>query len=99
MEVENEGMARKIERMEAKTSKVEEGLVGVEKEVVTGMEKAKEEVKKDMAREMFEREERSANVHCEDILSQIKLVSSHSAMVPRGGNGKKLNKQTGRRRC
>ena len=30
--------------------------------MVTGMEKAKEEIKKHMAREMTEREERSANV-------------------------------------
>ena len=36
--------------------------MGVEKEVVSGMEKAKEEVKKDMGRDMKEREERSLNV-------------------------------------
>ena len=62
LEMENETLAQKVVSMEMKTSKVEEGLEGVEKEVVSGMEKAKEEVKKDMGREMKEREERSLNI-------------------------------------
>ena len=62
LELEKETLAEKVVSMEMKTSKVEEGLEGVEKEVVNGMEKAKEEVKKDMGREMKEREERSLNV-------------------------------------
>ena len=62
LEMEKETLAQKVENMELKTSKVKEGLEGVEKEVVSGMEKAKEEVKKDMGREMKEREERSQNV-------------------------------------
>ena len=62
LEREKEDLGRRVEKMEAKTSKVEESLVGVEKEVVSGMEKAKEEVKRDMTKEMAEREERSANV-------------------------------------
>ena len=60
--MEKETLAQKIENMELRTSKVKEDLEGVEKEVVSGMEKAKEEVKKDMGREMKEREERSQNV-------------------------------------
>ena len=62
LEMEKETLAQKIENMELRTSKVKEDLEGVEKEVVSGMEKAKEEVKKDMGREMKEREERSQNV-------------------------------------
>lgn len=45
-----------------KTDKVKEGLEGVEKEVVNGMVKAKEEVKKDIQTERDQREERSVNV-------------------------------------
>ena len=44
LELEKETLAEKVVSMEMKTSKVEEGLEGVEKEVVNGMEKAKEEV-------------------------------------------------------
>ena len=62
LEMEKETLAQKVVSMEMKTSKVEESLEGVEKEVVSGMEKAKEEVKKDMGREMKEREDRSLNV-------------------------------------
>ena len=62
LEKENERMARRLELNETKVAKVGQGLEGVEKEVVNGMEKAKEEVKKDMSREMQEREERSQNV-------------------------------------
>ena len=62
LEMEKETLAQKIENMEMRTTKVKEGLEGVEKEVVTGMEKAKEEVKKDVNREMREREERSQNL-------------------------------------
>ena len=62
LELEKETLAQKVENMEMKTDKVKEGLEGVEKEVVSGMEKAKEEVKQDMGREMKEREERSQNI-------------------------------------
>ena len=55
-------MTQRIENMEMKTTKVKEGLEGVEKEVVSGMAKAKEEVKKDVNREMEERDERSQNL-------------------------------------
>ncbi len=47
--------------MEIKTDRVKEGLAQVEKEVVNGMERAKQEVKKDMKTEMNERDEQSAN--------------------------------------
>ena len=62
LEMEKESLAQKVENMELKTNKVKEGLEGVEKEVMSGMERAKEEVKKDMGKEMKEREERSQNV-------------------------------------
>ena len=59
---ENETLAQRVENMEVKTTKVKEGLEGVEKEVMSGMERTKEEVKRDMGKEMKEREERSQNV-------------------------------------
>ena len=62
LELEKETLAQKVENMEMRTTKVKEGLEGVEREVVSGMEKAKEEVKKDVNREMKEREERSQNL-------------------------------------
>ena len=62
LELEKETLAQKVENMDKKTAKVKEGLKDVEKEVVSGMEKAKEEVKKEMGREMKEREERSQNI-------------------------------------
>ena len=62
LEKEKETMAQRMVNMDLKTTKVKEGLEGVEKEVVSGMKKAKEEVKKDVNREMEEREERSQNL-------------------------------------
>ena len=62
LEMEKETLAQKVERMEMKTDKVKEGLAGVEKEVVSGMETAKQEVKKVVRAEISERGERSANL-------------------------------------
>ena len=62
LELEKEALAQKVENMELKTTKVKEGLEGVEKEVISGMKKAKEEVKNDVNKEMKEREEKSQNV-------------------------------------
>ena len=46
LELEKETLAQKLEKIEKKAEKVSDRMVGVEKEVATGMEKAKEEVKK-----------------------------------------------------
>lgn len=62
LELEKEALAQKLERIEMSAEKVSERVVGVEKEVATGMEKAKEEVKKDVRTEMTQREERGSNV-------------------------------------
>ena len=62
LELEKEAMAQKIVNMELKTTKVKEDLEGMGKEVESGMEKAKEEVIKDMGKEMKEREERGQNI-------------------------------------
>ena len=62
LELEKETLAQKVENMEMRTVKVKEGLEDVEKEVVSGMLKAKEQVVKDVRTEMVEREERSANL-------------------------------------
>ena len=62
LELEKEALAQKLEVMERGAIKVTERVDGVEKEVATGMEKAKEEVKKDVKTEMLQREERSCNI-------------------------------------
>ena len=62
LELEKEALAQKLEKIEMSSAKVNERVVGVEKEVATGMEKAKEEVKKDVRTEMTQREERGSNV-------------------------------------
>ena len=62
LELEKEALAQKLEKMEMKAEKVTERVVGVEKEVSTGMEKAMEEVKKDVKTELVAREERGCNV-------------------------------------
>ena len=62
LEMEKEVLAEKVERMEKGAEKVTERVVGVEKEVATGMEKAKEEVKNELKTEMTMREEQSSNI-------------------------------------
>ena len=62
LQLEKEALAQKLEKMELTTEKVSDRVIGVEKEVATGMEKAKEEVKKDVNSEMAQREERGNNV-------------------------------------
>ena len=62
LQLEKETLAQRLEKMELKTEKVSDRIVGVEKEVATGMEKAKEEVKKDVNSEIASREERGNNV-------------------------------------
>ena len=62
LKLEKETLAQKLEKIEMSTEKVNERVVGVEKEVATGMEKAKEEVKKDVKSEMTQREERGSNI-------------------------------------
>ena len=61
LELEEEALAQKVERMEKGAEKVTERVDGVEKEVATGMEKAKAEVKQDMRTEL-NREENSSNI-------------------------------------
>ena len=59
---EKEVLAQKLEKIEKGTEKVTERVEGVAREVVTGMEKAKEEVKKDVKTEMTMREANSSNI-------------------------------------
>ena len=61
LELEKESLAEKVERIEMKAERATERVVGVEKEVASGMEKAKEEVKIDVQTEMVHREEQSNN--------------------------------------
>ena len=62
LKLEKAALAQKLEVMERGAVKVMERVDGVEKEVATGMEKAKEEVKKDVKTEMLQREEQSCNI-------------------------------------
>jgi hypothetical protein len=62
LELEKETLAQKLEKIEMKADKMNDRVGGVEKEVATGMEKAKEEVKKDVRSEMTEREANASNV-------------------------------------
>ena len=62
LELEKEALAQKVERMEKGAEKVTERVNGVEKEVATGMQKAKEEVKQDVRTEMTQPEEISGNI-------------------------------------
>ena len=62
LEKQNESMMKEMEMMTMRTTKVREGLEGVEGELSKGMEKAKEEVKNDVKSEMREMEDRSVNV-------------------------------------
>ena len=58
LELEKEALAQKVEKIEMKADRVNDRVVGVEKEVATGMEKAKEEVRNDVKSELALREER-----------------------------------------
>ena len=62
LEQEKEVLAQKIERMEKGTEKVTERVEGVAKEVASGMERAKEEFKKEVKSELTLREENSSNI-------------------------------------
>ena len=62
LELEKEALAQKMENIEIKADKANDRVVVVEKEVATGMEKAKEEVKNDVKSEMSLREERADRV-------------------------------------
>ena len=55
-------LTEQLAKLENKADQVTEGIVRVEKEVETGMEKAKQEVRNEVSGEMKEREERDANV-------------------------------------
>ena len=62
LEQEKEVLAQKFERIEKGVVKVTERVEGVEKEVASGMEKAKEEVKNDVKSELASREENRSNI-------------------------------------
>ena len=62
VEMENKVLKEKVLRLEGKTEEASDGLVRMEKELESGMEKAKNEVKEDVSNEMKEQEERNANV-------------------------------------
>lgn len=62
LEQEKEVLAQKLEKIEKGTEVVTVRVEEVVKEVATGMEKAKEEVKKDVKTEMSNRDEKSSNI-------------------------------------
>ena len=61
-ELERKALAARIEKMENRSDQVNDKVVGMEKEMEAGMERAKKEFKDEMETERKEREERSENV-------------------------------------
>ena len=62
MEKEREQVTKRVDDVEERAERMKAGLEGMEREVTSGMEKAKEEVKKEVHTEMKEQEERSENL-------------------------------------
>ena len=62
VEKEREQVTKRVDNVEEKAERVKAGLEGMEREVTSGMEKAKEEVTKKVQTEMKEQEERSENL-------------------------------------
>ena len=61
-ELERKTLAAKVERIENKSEQVTDKIVGIEREIETGMEKAMQEAKSEVTTEMKEREARSENI-------------------------------------
>ena len=61
-ELELQQLRAEIERMMSGTDQVKEKIVDMEKEIESGMEQAKKEVKEEMTLEMKAREEKAANI-------------------------------------
>lgn len=61
-ELERDALKQRLENMETKTDQVKDKVIGVEKEIEAGMEKAKTEMTQEMAKEMREREGRNENI-------------------------------------
>ena len=62
LELAKEALAQRVEKLEMMTQKVDEKVVGVEKEISRGMEKAKDEVIMDVRTEMTQMNERGSNI-------------------------------------
>ena len=61
-ELERDALTAKVERIEGKADQVKEKVVGMEREIESGMEKAIIDAKEGMTAEMKEREERKENL-------------------------------------
>ena len=59
LELEKETLAQKVEKIEMKAERANERVEGAEKEVTSGMERTKAEVKEDVRSEMALREEKT----------------------------------------
>ena len=77
MEKEREHVTRRVDNVEEKTERVKADLKGMEKEVTTGMEKAKEEVRREVRTEIKEIEERSENI----VVYGLKEMDGNSAAI------------------
>ena len=62
LEGEKEAVARRVNQVEERAKKVKENLEGVEREMINGMGKAKDEAKREMKDEMKKDEERSVHI-------------------------------------
>ena len=61
-EAEKNALSEKVDNMEGKTEQVRERVVGMEKEIETGMEQAKKEVKEEITTEQTRIERNAANI-------------------------------------
>ena len=61
-EAERDALKEKIARMDSRTDQVSEGMVKIEREIETGMEKVKEKAKEEITSEMKEIKEKSINI-------------------------------------
>ena len=61
-ELERQVLASKVEKMESKSDQVKDKVVGMEKEIEAGVERAKKEVMNEIESERKEREDRSENL-------------------------------------
>ena len=61
-ELERDALKEKVGRIKDKTDQVKDKVIDMEKEIESGMEKAKTEMTQGMAKEMVDREEKSNNI-------------------------------------
>ena len=85
-ELERRALVAKVEKMENRSDQVNDKMVGMEKEMEVGMERAKKEFKEEMESERKDREARSENV----VVYGMKESESEDAEVRKGDDKNKM---------